>query len=675
MELLKKALKHNDLILALGVVFALLLLLLPVPAFLIDIMLGFSIASSVVILMSTLLIAKPLELSIFPTVLLVTTVARLSLNVASTKLILANGHLGEEAAGKVIGSFGQFMMQGSVVIGITVFLILTIINFVVITKGSSRIAEVAARFSLDAMPGKQMAIDAELSVGSIDEETAKVRRAALEAETAFYGAMDGANKFVRGDAVASLIITFINLIGGVLVATLDKGLQLNKAIETYSILTVGDGLACQIPSVIISLAAGLLITKSSTPNEANRAIFEQLGNKPKPLAISSVLSALVAILPGLPFLPFALMSAILGGLAYRVTLNKEKQTSPPPKALAAEEPITEYLKVEPIKIELGDGLLYLARSSEALQGRIKDLRNQFASNLGLILPTVKLRDDAKLKANEYAISIKDVRKASGTLYPGRILVIKEEDEEFPFEGIDVLEPTFGLPATWVIEAYKPLLSKYSTLDCAMLLSTHLAQVVMNNVAQLLSYTETQKLVDEAARSHKKLIQDSIPEPLSISVIKKVLQRLLSENVSIRDLPTIIEACAEAARQSKEVVFIAESARRALSEQICFKMLDSDGSIPVAVVSQGWEQELSKAIVGSGERTRIVLSPEKLNEFLLTTAKVLRQNAKEGRLPCVLTSSSLRPYVRDLLGSSQKVITVLGHAEISDSYQIKSLGFI
>lgn len=666
MELLKRLAQYNDIMLASGLVFVLLFLLVPVPAGLIDIMLGLSIASSILILITTLLITSPLELSIFPSILLISTVTRLSLNVASTKLILAKGHMGVEAAGKVICSFGKFVMQGNLVIGITVFLILTIINFIVITKGSGRIAEVAARFNLDAMPGKQMSIDAELSTGSIDEETARLKRRQLEAESTFYGAMDGANKFIRGDAVAGLIITFINLIGGIIIATTDKGMALSKAVQAYSVLTVGDGLACQVPSVIMSLASGLLVTKSRT-SLANS--FGQLGSKPRALGISAVLSGLFGLMPGLPFIPFAMMSALLGSFAYMLSYKKADEQPEHKQEVKSyeEESPYDHLRLDSIRIELGPSLVCLVKSdfTQNIPEKIKSLRKQIAEQLGFILPSIRIKDNFGIGINEYLIKIKDVEKASGTLYPGRVLVIKKDGSKLPVKGIEVQEPTFGLESTWVPEANREELLGYSILDCASVIGTHLTQVVMENINALFSYTDTQKLLEELAKTHKKLVQDAIPEPLTVATLKKVLRELLAEGVSIKDLATIIEAAAEAASKSKDIVFIVEHVRHALADQICSKYLNSQKALPVISISEEWEKEI--------EENKAILAPSKAKEFLNRLSFLINTSVKEGYLPVIVTSSSLRPHIRELAAMSK--IAVLGHNEIKSAQHIKHLGSV
>jgi flagellar biosynthesis protein FlhA len=660
MEFLKRLGKYNDIMLASGLVFVLLFLLVPIPAFLIDIMLGLSIAGSILILITTLLIASPLELSVFPSILLITTVTRLSLNVASTKLILAKGHLGVEAAGKVICSFGKFVMQGNIVIGITVFLILTIINFIVITKGSGRIAEVAARFNLDSMPGKQMSIDAELSTGSIDEETARFKRRQLEAESTFYGAMDGANKFIRGDAVAGLIITFINLIGGIIIATIDKGMPLNKAAQAYSILTIGDGLACQVPSVIISLASGLLVTKSSM---ASANSFEQLGTKPRALGISAVLSGLFGLMPGLPFVPFAVMSTLFGAFAYVLAYKKTDEQSERKETAQSyeEESPYDHLKLDTIRIELGPSLICLVKNEQNIPDKIKSLRKQIASQLGFILPSIRIKDNFEIGINEYLIKIKDVEKASGSLYPGKVLVIKKDGLELP--GIQVQEPTFGLAATWVSEIHRAELIGHSVLDCASVMSTHLMQVIMENITTLFSYTDAQRLVEELAKSHKKLVQDAIPEPLTIATLKQVLIRLLAEGVSIKDLPTIIESAAEA--KSRDIAFIVEHVRNALADQICAKHLNAQKVLPVISISEGWEKEI--------EESKAILAPSRAEEFASRLSALLKTTLQAGYLPVILVSSSLRPYVKQLAAIPQ--IAVLGHNEVKSARQIKHLGSV
>lgn len=685
---LNKVAKYNDISLAIGIVTVLMFLLVPMPSFLLDIMLAFSIAVSLVILMTTLLISSPLELSAFPSLLLITTVIRLSLNVASTKLILAQGHLGDTAAGHVISAFGHFVMQGNVVIGVIIFLILTIINFVVITKGSGRIAEVAARFSLDAMPGKQMTIDSELSTGFITEEQAKRKRKTLEEESTFYGSMDGANKFVRGDAIAGLIITFINLIGGIIIGTLQRNLSLDTAVQTYSILTIGDGLACQIPSLIISLASGLLVTKAGASGSTDKAIFGQLGKKPRALSIAASLVGLIAFMPGLPFFPFIVMGASLGGLAYiiQTIAQKENQTHQESEynkfsatpIIPVEDPVSNALKLDIIKVELGLGLLSLVKqdTQNDLTQKIKLLRTQMATKLGFILPRIRIQDNSNLEINTYLIKIKEIIAGSGKVYPGRYMVVhKTTPEKSHIDGISAVEPAFGLPATWVSEKDIDKSKSSTTLDSASVISTHITQIIKESITELLSYTDTQNLLEEVTKSHKKLVQDIIPDVITVGMLQKILQKLLAEDVSIRDLPTILEGAADASIKSKDITFITESIRTKLARQICSKHLNQSGNLPIISISDQWEDIFFKNLADSTSEKKVSLPPSIINDFVTQVVKKITQNIQDGHMPIILTSSSLRPHIRAIIAKAQPMVTVLGHTEIYSKYPIENLGTI
>ena len=690
LDFLKKITKYSDITLAFGIICILMVLLFPVPTTLLDFLLAFSIATAIIILMTTLFIAKPLELSVFPTILLVTTLLRLSLNIASTRLILADGHLGASAAGHVIEAFGHFVMQGNVVIGLIVFLILTLINFIVITKGSGRIAEVAARFSLDAMPGKQMAIDADLSAGMINEAEAKERRQALEDESTFYGAMDGANKFVRGDAIAGLIITFINLIGGMIIGILQRGLSFDQAIQTYTILTIGDGLVSQIPSLVISLASGLLVTKSGIVGSADKAIFGQLGQYPQSLWMTAVVTGMMAFAPGLPFFPFFLLALTSGFTGYIIhsMQNKGFQTSGAPKsnrdtktgaALESEEKIADTLQLDLIRVEMGYGLLALVNNQKGqrLTEQIKALRKQIAKDFGFIMPSVRIQDNIQLDNNTYVIKIKELEAGRGIVLANKLMVMDPKGQPIEIPGETTKEPAFGLPAKWIDEDYKEeaLFNNYTVVDPSTVITTHLTELVKENITELLSYSETQKLLDEIGEEHKKLIKDLIPDVISISTIQKVLQNLLAEMISIRDLPTILEAAGDAARSNKNLTAITESVRARLSKQICHANTNSEGFIPIVTVSPEWEQVFVQSLVGEGDDKQLSMVPSKLQEFVARVKTVYDDQAIKGYIPVLLSSGIIRPYVRSIIERFRPSTVVMSQNEIHYKARIKTLGMI
>jgi flagellar biosynthesis protein FlhA len=533
---LGQSLMRGDIALALGVVCILVVLILPMPAWMLDLSLAISITLSVLILMTVLFISRPLDFSSFPTVLLIATMLRLSLNLASTRLILAKGHEGPNAAGSVIEAFGNFVMSGNFVIGIIVFGILVIVNFIVITKGSGRIAEVSARFSLDAMPGKQMAIDADLSAGLIDETDARTRRKELEDESNFYGAMDGAAKFVRGDAVAGILITFINIVGGIIIGVAQKDLSLADAGATYTALTVGDGLVTQIPAIIVSTAAGLLASKAAVDGSADQAIFGQLGGYPRALGLSAVLMLALALLPGVPFLPFVTLSAVSGGLAWMSTKRQAARVEAEAQAVAdaaapaksAEEPIANALQIDFVRLELGYGLLSLINDQEGqrITDQIKALRRQLAQDMGFVLPSVRIQDNLQLPPNSYVIRIKEIEAGLGDLRPSMLLVMDPRGDKIGLPGEETVEPTFGLPALWVDQSVREeaLFRGYTVVDPQTVITTHLTEVIKDNMSELLSYAETQKLLDELRQEQQKLIGDLIPTQIALGGVQREIGR-------------------------------------------------------------------------------------------------------------------------------------------------------
>ena len=688
MDFVKKISKYSDITLVCGIIGILLVLLFPVPTWLLDVLLAFSVSASLVILMATLLINEPLELSIFPSLLLITTIMRLSLNIASTRLILSEGHTGSGAAGNIIKAFGHFVMQGNVVIGIILFLILTLINFIVITKGSGRIAEVAARFSLDAMPGKQMAIDADLSSGVVSDEEAKNRRKKLETETTFYGSMDGANKFVRGDAVAGLIITFINLVGGMIVAVMQKGLTFSEAISTYSILTIGDGLVSQIPSLIVSFSAGLLVTKSDVIGSTDKAIFGQLGNNPRSLMISSGVILLMATIPGLPFTPFFILSLILGGVAYILSImsKKTQEITEEEKEEQVQQSISDNisnaLSLDIIGIELGINLLSLVNdgtgSSKVLTNQIQTLRKQLAKDFGFIIPSIRIRDNIHIDQNHYLIKIKDIEVARGEVYPEKIMLMNPRNGEIDFDGIETREPTFGLMAKWVSEEHRDeaLHKEYTVVDASTVIITHLTELIKENVTDLLSYSDIQRLLDGLEESHGKLLKATIPDVLTVSTLHKILKNLLLEMISIKDLPTIIETAADVAKDSRNVVEITEYVRKRISRQISSSYATSDNKIPVISLSPQWEQILMQNLITkeNGEN-QLALPINHLQNFIKSVKNIFNETLSKGIEPVLITTPILRYHAKSLLDRFKPAIPVMSHNELHHKFKITNLGVV
>ncbi len=678
-------LRRGDIALGIGILAIIVVLILPLPSVLLDFCLALSITFSVLILMTTLFIQRPLEFSAFPTVLLIATMLRLALNLASTRLILAHGHEGTAAAGHVIEAFGNFIMQGNFVIGIIVFSILVIVNFIVITKGSGRIAEVAARFTLDAMPGKQMAIDADLSSGVIDETEARTRRKRLEEESNFFGAMDGASKFVRGDAIAGLLITFVNVLGGMIIGVAQQGLPFSEAASTYTLLTVGDGLVSQIPALIVSVGAGLLVSKSGVEGTADKALFGQLSNYPQALGMSSAVMLTMAVLPGIPAVPFVTLAGIAGGLSWRATrtqrANKEAETRAKTQAAAermpTEEPIASALAIDNLKLEIGYGLLPLINDSSGhrLTDHIKALRRQLAAEMGFVMPSVRIIDNMSLPSQGYQIRVKEMSAGTGELRLQYLLAMDPRGTGVDLPGERVKEPAFGLAATWVDQGLREEASfrGYTVVDPATVLTTHLTEVIRGNMADLLSYAETKKLVDDLPSEQKKLVEEIVPSQIAMTGIQRVLQSLLNERISVRDLPTILEAIAETASQTSNVMQITEHVRARLARQICNAHLNGHGLLPLLTLSPDWETAFAESLIGQGEERQLSMAPSRLQDFIGAVRMKFDHSAQAGDTPVLLTSPFVRPYVRSIIERFRPQTFVMSQQEIHPHVKLRTLG--
>jgi len=679
-------LRRSDIALAAGMMAILVVLILPLPALLLDFSLAVSITFSVLILMTALFIQAPLEFSAFPTVLLIATMLRLALNLASTRLILAHGHEGTAAAGHVIQAFGNFVMGGNFVIGIIVFTILVIVNFVVITKGSGRIAEVAARFHLDAMPGKQMAIDADLSAGLIDEKEARRRRKNLEDESGFFGAMDGASKFVRGDAIAGLLVVLINVIGGMVIGILQQNLTFADAAHAYTLLSVGDGLVTQIPALIVSIAAGLLVSKAGVSGAADKALLSQFSGYPKALGMSSAVMLVMALLPGIPMLPFLALGGGTGALAYLIDRrNKEAaaaeaKTADSAKPAPAEEPMSATLKIDDLKIELGYALLPLVNGPDGgdkLTEQIKALRRSLAAEMGFVMPSVRILDNVQLDANSYIIKIKEVEAGSGKVWPGQYMVMDPAGKQVALPGVHTTEPTFGLPATWIDAALKEEASVrgYTVVDAATVLATHLTELIKANMSELLSYGEVQKLIKELPKEQGELVKDIVPAQITISGIQRVLQILLAERVSIRDLATILEGIADGLAATRNPAMLAEHVRARLSRQLCAQHTSPAGYLPIIALTAKWEQSFAESIVGQGDDRSLAMQPSKLTEFINLVRDKFEQAARDGEAPVLVTSPNIRPFVRGIVERFRAQTSVLAQSEIHPRARLKTVASI
>lgn len=688
---LSKRLARGDVAMGLGVLALLVMLILPLPRALLDVSLAVSICFSVLILMTALFIRSPLEFTAFPAILLIATMLRLGLNVASTRLILSEGHNGTASAGEIIEAFGSFVMQGNFVIGIIVFIILVIVNFVVITKGSGRIAEVAARFTLDAMPGKQMAIDADLSAGLITEQEAKTRRKELEDQSNFFGAMDGASKFVRGDAVAGILITSINLIGGIVIGVAQNGMPFGDAANTYSTLTIGDGLVSQIPALIVSLAAGLLVSKAGVEGEADKAVFGQLSANPAAMGMVAGSALAIGLLPGMPLIPFALMAAGAGSLAWFTARSQERGVeeaaqaeaveaeSQAAEAAEAEAPIEDTLHIDDLKIELGYALLPLINDVEGrkLTDQIKALRRNLAQDTGFVLPSVRIVDNMQMPGEQYVLRVKEMEAGAGELKMNHLLSMDPTGAQVELPGTHVKEPAFGLPATWIEEGLREeaTFRGYTLVDPAAVLVTHLTEILRENMADLLSYSETEKLLDSLSTEHKKLVDEITPGQITRAGIQRVLQNLLKERVSIRDLAAIIEGISEASAATQNLDAVTEHVRTRLARQICYSNKGPDGALPILSLSPGWEQEFAEALIGDGDRRQLALAPSKLREFVAQVRDAFDRAGQTGDVPVMLTSPQVRPYVRSLAERFRPQTVVLSQNEIHPSARLKTVGQI
>ena len=671
----------TDIGLAVGVIALLAILVVPLPSALLDMGLAMSVTASVLVLMVAIFLRRPLDFTSFPTLLLLTTLLRLSLNVATTRLILSRGHEGPSAAGHVVQAFGGFLMGGDVVIGVILFAILLVVNFMVITKGSGRIAEVAARFSLDAMPGKQMAIDADLSAGLIDEATARIRRRELEEESGFYGAMDGAAKFVRGDAIAGLLITVINIFGGLAIGLVRHGMPFAEAASTFTTLTVGDGLVSQIPALLVSTAAGVVVTKGGVEGPADAALMRQLAGSSKPLALAAAAAGALALMPGLPAFPFLAIALLTGGGAW---LRRKSETAAliaeaPVPALPQEPPITDCLRIDALRLELGYGLLALAGGdAPRLTEQIKGLRRAIAAEMGFVLPPVRIQDNLQLAADAYAIRVKEIEAARGELRPTKLLAMDPSGSLPDLPGEKTIEPAFGLPALWITDDQREsaLIRNLTVVDPASVLTTHLTEIVRDSMAELLSYAETMKLLEELPREQQKLVADLIPSRISAGAVQRVLQALLTERVSLRDLPTILEGIQEACGGGMRAIqAIAGHVRTRLARQISDSYVGPAGYIPLVTLSPEWEAAFTESLVGPPDDRQLAISPSKLNEFMQRFRSVFESVSAGGEAPVLLCSGLIRAHVRAIVERLRPSTPVLAQTEIYPRARIRTLASI
>ena len=679
---------NQDVGFAAAILFILTVLFLPLPAVVIDLGLALSIALSVLILMVALWIQKPLDFSAFPTVLLIATLLRLSLNIATVRLILSNGAEGTTAAGYVIAGFANFVMSGDFVIGVIVFLILITVNFLVITKGATRIAEVGARFTLDAIPGKQMAIDADLAAGSIDEKEATKRRRELEEESAFFGAMDGASKFVRGDAIAGMIITGINIFGGVVIGVLRHDMSLAAAADVFMKLSVGDGLVTQIPALIVSLAAGLLVSKGGTRGSAEKAVLGQLGNYPRALFVAGLVSSVLGLAPGLPFFPFALLAGTLIFSAYAVprwkaeVLAKEEAKAAQVRAEADEEArqsVKESLKLAGIELCLGKQIASMLLPTHAeLAQRVANMRRKFAKQYGFIVPEIKLSDEIFMPPKTYQIKIHGAVVASSELRIGDVLVVTGDGPLPRVPGDETREPAFGMRALWAPEVFSAALRSegFTPVDNMSVLLTHLGETIRNNLAQLLSYKDFRRLLDGLEPEYKRLLDEIVPSSISNSGFHAVLRRLLSERISIRNLNLILEAVAEIAPHVSRTEQIAEHVRARMAQQICADF-SQDGMLKILRLGQRWETAMHQALRRDvkGEVVEFDIDPALIEQFSADLSRTVRDLMDKGAIFVLVAAPDIRPYVRMVTERMFPNLPVLSHLEIARGITISQVGAI
>ncbi|WP_254073281.1 flagellar biosynthesis protein FlhA [Acidisphaera sp. S103] len=670
----------GDIGLALCVLFQLSILIMPIPTFLLDMALALSFIASILILLISLSLERPLDFSSLPTLLLLTTILRLSLNVATARLILSHGSDGPYAAGHVVAAFGGFLMGGDLVVGAIIFSMLLMVNFVVITKGSSRIAEVAARFYLDAMPGKQMAIDADLSSGIIDEPTARKRRGELSEEAGFYGAMDGASKFVRGDAISALVITLINIFGGLAMGLVRAHMSVESALATYSTLTIGDGLVSQIPALLVSTAAGIVVSKGAIEGKMHGKLAMQLGSHVNPLMIAAAASGVLALLPGLPTMPFLAVSVLAGAAAWhRFNTRNVALAAAVPIVQPPDTSVTGISVLDVVRVELGYGLLELASGmGHQIPEQIKRLRRALATDLGFVLPSVRIQDNVELEPYNYVFALKEISAGNGELRPLMMLAISPGEQAAELPGERTVEPTFGLPACWIAPALadQARSANWTVVDPATVLTTHLAEVVKENIAEFLSYTETQKILSGLPQEQQKLVADLIPSTITVGGLQRVLQMLLAERISIRDMPTILEAVQEAcAGNLKSVSSIVAHVRTRLSRQISDSLIGLAGYVPVVVLSPEWEDTLAGSMVGPPDDRQLALGPEKLREFLDRIRVVVDGAVNAGEKPVLLTSMQVRYHVHSIVDRIRINVPVVAQAEIHRRARVKVVGTI
>jgi flagellar biosynthesis protein FlhA len=678
--------KNTDLLIAFGLLGVLAVMIIPLPPVLLDIALTISLAAGILVLLISIYINKALEFSVFPTLLLMSTLYRLGLGVATTRLILSHGHEGPKAAGEVIEAFGHFVVGNNYVIGFIVFVILVVINFVVITKGSGRVAEVAARFTLDAMPGKQMSIDADLNAGLINEQEARKRRKEIESEADFYGAMDGASKFVRGDAIAGIIITMVNIVGGLLIGVLQKNLDLATAAKYYTSLTIGDGLVTQIPALIISTAAGVVVTRANNNGKhMGQEMVSQLFFNPRALYITAGVFGFMAMVPDLPKFPFIMISVLLAGVAWMVarfqkdTKDTEQRKVDEEAASPKKENIESLLPLDMVELEVGFGLINIVESEQSgdLLERIKSIRKQFALDLGIVVPSIHIRDNLQLSPGEYRVLIKGNKVGGGSLRSDSLLAMDPGNVMDPIEGTPTKEPAFGLDALWISPSLKEQaeISGYTVVDLPTVMATHLTEILRSHANELLGRQEVAALVENLKKTHPKVIEDLIPEHLSLGGVVRVLQSLLKEQVSIRDLRTIFETLADESGRTKDIEVLTESVRKALARSITAKYMADTGTVSVMTLHPVVEEMIANGLLQTEQGVQLVMDPQTAQRLISNIAHTVEEHPEIAAQPILLTSPTSRRHLFKLTSRFIPQLAVLSHNEITPDANVKSIGVV
>ena len=677
--------KQRDLVIVVGIVAILIVMIIPIPTWTLDLLLTLNISLALIILLVAMYNREALEFSVFPALLLAVTLFRLALNVASTRLILSQaGDRGSQAAGKVIEVFGTFVSGNNYVVGFIIFLIIVVIQFIVITKGAGRIAEVAARFTLDAMPGKQMAIDADLNSGLVNEQQARERRAKISQEADFYGAMDGASKFVRGDAIAAIIITLINILGGFIIGVTQQGMTLAESIRVYTSLTIGDGLVSQIPALMISTGAGILVSRAASEDNLGAEISSQLLSNPRVLGVTGGIMFMFAFVPGLPKIPFFLLSAGVISAAY-VSFYGEKEKrkieeiTTAEAAAPKEERVEEYLHVDPMELEIGYGLIPLVDVKQGgdLLDRISQIRRQLATDLGIIIPPVRIRDNIMLKPNQYVIKIRRVKVGEGELMSGSYLAMNPGTATGKIRGIETVEPAFGLSALWITESQKENaeMAGYTVVELPAVLATHLTELIKRHAHEILTRQDVQDLITNIKESNQTVVEELIPNVLNTGDVHKVLQNLLREKVSICDLPLILETLADVASKNKNTDILTEYVRNTLAPQLCENYKDESNIIPVITLDPNLEAKLEGSMQETETGVRLALSPTDAGKIIEAVGAQIENVKKQGDVPTVLCSPTIRSQFKRLTESNYQDLIVLSYNEIVPGIEIRSLGMI